>query len=220
MGKATTTKQENTTKVPPLYSFSDIEKMKFNILDFVGGWKDTIGCPEVAGSWIIWGKSGNGKTRFVLELAKYLASFQKVYYNTLEEGLKETWRKAMDEVNIKAVGNRFGFHKEKLHQMRARLDKPRSPNIIIIDSLQHFRIKESDYYSLIEDYPKKLFIFISHAQGAEPKGELADEIRYNSDVKIRVHQFVAAPVENTRYGGNKPYIIWEEGMRNAQTKLT
>lgn len=220
MKNPSTSQEKKTIKVPPAYSFSDIEKMRFNTLPFEGVWKDIIGTPEVAGSWIVWGKSGNGKTRFVLQLAKYLAGFQKVYYNTLEEGLKLSFRKALEEVNIKAVGSKFCFHKEKLEQMRARLDKDRSPNIVIIDSLQHFRIKENDYYSLLEDYPKKLFIFISHAQGAEPKGELADEIRYNSDVKIRVHQFVASPVENTRYGGNKPYIIWEEGMRNAQTKLT
>ena len=103
--------------------------------------------------------------------------------------------------------------------MRARLDKDRSPNIIIIDSLQHFRINVSDYYSLLEDYPKKLFIFISHANGSEPKGELGDEIRYNSDVKIRVHQFIASPVETTRYGGSKPYVIWEDGANNAEIKL-
>ncbi|BFO64090.1 hypothetical protein [Chryseobacterium sp. KCF3-3] len=211
---------ETTYKVPPAYSYSDIAKMKFNTLPFEGDWKELIGTPEVAGSWIIWGKSGNGKTRFALQLAKYLAGFQKVYYNSLEEGLKLSFKNALEANNIKSVGSKFCFHKEKLQQMRARLDKDRSPNIVIIDSLQHFRIKESDYYSLLEDYPKKLFIFISHAQGTEPKGELADEIRYNSDVKIRVHQFVASPVENTRYGGNKPYIIWDEGMRNAQIKLT
>ncbi|MEI7488345.1 MAG: hypothetical protein WCJ72_13240 [Chryseobacterium sp.] len=211
---------ETTHKVPPAYSYSDLAKMKFKTLAFEGEWKDLIGTPEVAKSWIIWGKSGNGKTRFTLQLAKYLAGFQKVYYNSLEEGLSLSFKKALDEVNMKSVGSNFCFQDEKLAQMRARLDKDRSPNIVIIDSLQHFKIKESDYYSLLEDYPKKLFIFISHAQGAEPKGELADEIRYNSNVKIRVHQFVASPVENTRYGGKKPYIIWEEGMRNAQIKLT
>ena len=214
-----TNKEENTLKVPPAYSYSDIEKMKFVTLPLQGVWKDLIGEPEIAGSWIIWGKSANGKTRFAIQLAKCLAGFQKVYYNTLEEGLKLSFKKALEANNIKAVGNKFCFHKEKLPQMRARLDKDRSPNIIIIDSLQHFRITIPEYQSLIDDYPKKLFIFISHANGAEPKGEIADEIRYNSDVKIRVHQFIASPVETTRYGGSKPYVIWEEGVNNAEIKL-
>lgn len=214
-----TDKGKNTVKVPPAYSYSDIEKMKFVTLPFEGVWKGLIGEPEIAGSWIVWGKSANGKTRFALQLAKYLAGFQKVYYNTLEEGLKLSFKKALEENNIKAVGSKFCFHKEKLQQMRARLDKDRSPNIVIIDSLQHFRINIADYHSLLEDYPKKLFIFISHANGSEPKGELADEIRYNSDVKIRVNQFIASPVETTRYGGSKPYTIWEQGANNTELKL-
>jgi hypothetical protein len=212
-------KEDKEYKVPPAYSYSDIEKMKFNTLPFEGDWKDLIGEPEIAGSWIIWGKSANGKTRFALQLAKYLAGFQKVYYNSLEEGLKLSFKKALEANNIKAVGNKFGFHKERFNQMCARLRKERSPNIVIIDSLQHFRITTAEYYSLLEEFPKKLFIFISHAQGTEPKGELADEIRYNSDVKIRVHQFIASPVETTRYGGYKPYVIWEEGVKNTEIKL-
>lgn len=212
-------KPEKTIKVPPAYSYSDIEKMKFITLPFEGVWKELIGEPEIAGSWIIWGKSANGKTRFALQLAKYLAGFQKVYYNSLEEGLKLSFKNALEANNIKAVGSKFCFHKEKLPQMRARLDKDRSPNIIVIDSLQHFRISIADYYNLIEDFPKKLFIFISHANGSEPKGELGDEIRYNSDVKIRVNQFIATPVETTRYGGYKPYVIWEQGANNTELKL-
>lgn len=214
-----TNKEENNIKVPPAYSYSDIEKMKFSTLPFEGIWKELIGEPEIAGSWIIWGKSANGKTRFALQLAKYLAGFQKVYYNSLEEGLKLSFKNALEANNIKAVGSKFCFHKEKLPQMRARLLKDRSPNIVIIDSLQHFRISIADYYNLIDEFPKKLFIFISHANGTEPKGELGDEIRYNSDVKIRVHQFIATPVETTRYGGFKPYVIWEQGANNAELKL-
>ncbi|MCL1652560.1 hypothetical protein BAZ12_00580 [Elizabethkingia miricola] len=211
---------QETYTVPPAYSWADIEKRKFKTLEFEGVWRDLIGTPEVSGSWIIWGLSGNGKTRFCLQLAKYMAGFQRVFYNTLEEGMKLSFKQALEDNNIQSVGNRFCFHKEKLPQLLARLRQKRSPNIIIIDSLQHFRITQAEYYNLLEEFPNKLFIFISHAQGSQPKGELADEIRYNSDVKIRVDKFIATPVENTRYGGNKPYTIWEEGARNANIKIT
>lgn len=206
--------------VPPAKSISELYRLTFKVLDFKGEWLDLIGTPEVAGSWMIWGNSGNGKTRFALQLAKYLCEFQKVYYNTLEEGGKLTFRKACKENAMEAVKGQFFYGKEKLPELIARLEKRRSPNVIVIDSLQHFRIGKREYYDLIERFPKKLFIFISHARGQEPKGEVADEIRYNSDVKIRVERFVAKPVENTRYGGYKPYTIWEEGARNAELKLT
>lgn len=207
-------------KVPPAYSYSDIEKRKFKTLDFEGAWRDLIGTPEVSGSWILWGLSGNGKTRFALQLAKYLTNFERVFYNSLEEGMKLSFRKALQDNQMKSVGNKFTFHSERLPQMRKRLEQKRSPNVIFIDSLQYLKPTIEEYYQLLEDFPKKLFIFISHAQGLQPKGEIADVIRYHSDVKIRVHQFLASPAETTRYGGHKPYIIWEEGYRKATVKLT
>lgn len=207
-------------KVPPAYSYADIEKRNFKTLDFEGDWLDLIGRPEVSGSWIIWGLSGNGKTRFSLQLAKYLTNFERVFYNTLEEGMKLSFRKALQDNNMKAVGNKFTFYSERLPQMRERLRQKRSPNIIFIDSLQYLKPTTEEYYELLEEFNKKLFVFISHAQGLQPKGEIADTIRYHSDVKIRVDKFQASPAETTRYGGHKPMIIWEEGHRNATLKLT
>lgn len=207
-------------KVPPLYSVADIEKKVFKTLAFEGEWKDLIGTPEVSGCWIIWGLSGNGKTRFALQLAKYMASFQRVYYNSLEEGMKLSFRKALKDNQLQSVGKKFGFHSENLEEMRARLKQKRSPKIIFIDSLQYLNPSKEEVRKLLDDFPDRLFIFISHAQGLQPKGEVADEIRYHSDVKIRVHQFLASPAETTRYGGHKPYIIWEQGYRTATAKLT
>lgn len=211
---------EENYKVPPLYSVADIEKKHFKTLPFEGGWKDLIGTPEVAGCWIIWGLSGNGKTRFALQLAKYMATFQRVYYNTLEEGMKLSFKNALNANNMKSVGNRFGYHKENLFQMRKRLEQKRSPNIIFIDSLQYLNPTKEEVKMLLDDFPKKLFIFISHANGNEPKGEIGDAVKYHSDVKIQVSKFLAKPVESTRYEGKGSYIIWEKGYRDAMAKLT
>ena len=82
--------------------------------------------------------------------------------------MKLSFKQALEDNNIQSVGNRFCFHKEKLPQLLARLRQKRSPNIIIIDSLQHFRITQAEYYNLLEEFPTKLFIFISHA-GSQPK---------------------------------------------------
>ena len=209
---------QETYTVPPAYSWADIEKRKFKTLEFEGVWLDLIGTPEVSGSWIIWGYQETGKPAFA-PISQIYGRIPESFYNTLEEGMKLSFKQALEDNNIQSVGNRFCFHKEKLPQLLARLRQKRSPNIIIIDSLQHFRITQAEYYNLLEEFPTKLFIFISHA-GKPAKGELADEIRYNSDVKIRVDKFIATPVENTRYGGNKPYTIWEEGARNANIKIT
>lgn len=212
--------EENKIKVPPAYSYTDIANRKFNTMKFEGDWLDLIGEPEVTGCWIIWGLSSNGKTRFALKLAKYLTNFQKVFYNTLEEGMKLSFKKALEANNVQAVGNKFSFYSDDLEQLKARLRKKRSPNVIFIDSLQYLNATKDDLKALLKEFENKLFIFISHAQGSQPKGEVADEIRYHADVKIRVHKFLASPAETTRYGGAKPMIIWEEGYRDKNVILT
>lgn len=206
--------------LPRLKSINDLKKLKYKVLEFDGAWKALIGKPEIAGSWIIWGTGGNGKTSFVLQLTKYLCSFQKVIVLSHEEKEKKTWRDAVLRQNMESVQRNFLYGFDSYEQLIERLSGKRAPRIVIIDSLQHWRINKQKYYRLLDLFPKTLFIFISHAKGNDPKGELADEVRYNSDVKLRVHQFVATPIEATRYGGNVPFVIWEKGMRDAQLKLT
>lgn len=46
-------------------------------------------------------------------------------------------------------------------------------------------------------FPRKLFIFISHADGKNPKGGVADSIRYDCSCKIYVEGFRA--VAASRY---------------------
>lgn len=210
-----------TTKdLLPVKSLNELYAKSYKTLAFEGDWLDLIGTPEVAGTWLIWGLSGNGKSRFTLRLVKYLCGFERVLYNSLEEGDKLTFKRACKAEGMEAVKGKFQYTRDSYEALKLRLSKGRSVNIIVIDSLQHFRISKKEYYDLVQRYPKKLFIFISHAKGAEPKGDLADEVKYNSDVKLRVDKFVCTPVETTRYGGHKPYIIWEEGYRKSELKLT
>ena len=52
---------------------------------FTDEWEAAFGTPDRTGTWIIWGDSGNGKSSFVMQLAKYLCQFDKVIYDSLEE---------------------------------------------------------------------------------------------------------------------------------------
>lgn len=208
-------------KLAPLFSYADIEKIKYKTVKLEGEWAKLLGEEiELAGVWIIWGESANGKTKLVLEMAKYLSGFEPVYFNSLEEKKKMTFRRALRLANVGAVGNRIQFQCESFEHMKYRLRRERSRKVVFIDSLQYLRITKAQYFELIEAFPDKLFVFTCHAQGLWPKGDLADDVRYDADVKLRVRHFVATPVEATRYGGSEPMVIWEEGMRKAQMKLT
>lgn len=193
-------------------SLDQVLRTRFKVLPFEGEWKDAIGCPELTGSWIIWGNSGNGKTRFALQLCKYLCQFGRVAYDSLEEGVSVSLVKAIKETHMMEVRKKFVvLDKEPIDQLTERLEKPKSPDIVCVDSLQYTGMSYERYKALKERFPKKLFIWISHADGTLPEGRVAKKVRFDSNVKVFVQAYRAEPV--SRYGGGKPYIIWEEGYR-------
>lgn len=193
-------------------SVDQVLRTRFKVLPFEGEWKDSIGCPELTGSWIVWGNSGNGKTRFALQLCKYLCQFGRVAYDSLEEGVSVSLVKAIKETHMMEVRRKFVvLDKEPIDQLTERLEKPKSPDIVCVDSLQYTGMSYEQYKALKERFPKKLFIWISHADGTLPEGRVAKKVRFDSNVKVFVQAYRAEPV--SRYGGGKPYIIWEEGYR-------
>jgi len=203
---------EINNKLKRAVSVDEMLKMKFDVMEFEGEWLNLLGTPERAGSWIIWGHSGNGKTRFTLQLCKYITKFGRVAYNTLEEGKKLSFQRAIKETNMKAVNRKFIIISESIEELTYRLTKPRSPKIVVIDSLQYANMNKKKYADLINRHPKVLFILISHAEGKNPKGTTADSVKYHSDVKIRVEGYKA--FATSRYGGGTPYTIWTEGAQD------
>lgn len=193
---------------------------RFTSAEFDGEWKASIGKPELRGSWCIYGKSGSGKTTFILRLAKYLSQFVGcVAVNSLEQGLSLSLQTAWQRVGLAEVGNRVVLlEKESYKDLMERLDKRRSPDVVIIDSVHYWlRFSQADYIRLKAAHPNKLFIFIAQERNGEPKGAMADHIKFDSDVKIHVEGFVA--YVTTRYEvaergeGGSPYVIWQEGAR-------
>lgn len=187
---------------------------KRKIIEFDGIWKNAFGDPELAGTWIIWGQSFNGKTSFTLQLCKYLCQFGKVLYNSLEEGAGRSMQIALTRNKMEEVSRRFIIlESEPMDDMINRLSQPKSPSIIVIDSVQYADINYKEYKNLKLLFPGKLIIFISHAEGKLPEGRLANKIRYDAMCKVRVEGYRA--FVNSRFSENNSdsnYItIWEEG---------
>ena len=189
-------------------SVSDIRKYKPVELNFTGAWKASIGTPELCGTWLIWGNSANGKTRFALQLAKYLTNFRHVAYNSLEEGLSKSMQEAIIATGLDK--NFVLLDKETVEDLIHRLRKRRSPDVIFIDSLQYTGLNYNQYKELRREFPHKLFIFISHAEGNEPKGNVARSIKYDAFVKIPVIGYAAYP--QSRFGGGEKYVVWQYGF--------
>ncbi len=190
-------------------SVKQLLKMKFKELPFKGVWYKSIGIPEQNGIWIIYGQSGNGKTSFCLKLAKYISQLTSVAYDTLEEGARRSMQVAMTREKMEEAGKFMILDREPISELRMRLDKRKSPKVIFIDSFQYTGMNYRDACALKEDYPQKLFIYVSHAEGKLPQGRSAKKVEYDADVKIRVEGYKA--FFKSRYGGGEEFIIWPEG---------
>ena len=191
-------------------TYTDLMRQKVNELDFEGDWLKSFGKPEITGTWLIWGNPGNGKTRFALQLCRYFASFVRVAYNSLEEGDSKSIRQAIIEVGMNDVKNNFMLlDSEPIEELKVRLRRRKSPDVIFIDSWQYTGLNYSEYKKLRAEFRHKLFILVSHAEGKNPEGRTAKSIRYDSFVKVWVEGYKAFPA--SRYGGNESYTIWHKG---------
>lgn len=190
---------------------------RFEVADFTGKWLDSFGKPELRGSWIIFGNSGSGKTTFALELCKYLSTFAKTAYDTLEQGLSLSFQTAWKRVAMQEAGSQVVvLDKENIADLRERLAKRKSPDVVIIDSLTCLvGFTKREYVNLLQTFPDKLFIFIAHERNHIPEPAIAETVRRLSEVKIRVEgykAFVTTRYENSQRGwGGKDFIIWEKG---------
>lgn len=194
-------------------SVTELLNASFEAMPFEGQWQRSLGNPEKTGSWIIWGDSANGKTRCALQLCKYLSQFGRVAYNSLEEGASLSMREAFLQVGMMEAGRRVMLlDKEPVQALFTRLEKHKSPDIVFIDSVQYTGLKYVDYVRLLDRFRKKLFVFVSHADGKLPAGRVAKSIRYDANIKIRVEGYTAFPV--SRYGGGEPLVVWDEGAVN------
>jgi hypothetical protein len=176
-------------------------------------WQDSLGQVEEAFTMIIWGASGQGKSNFIYKLLSVLSIKYSTLYVALEESHSLTTQNLVNRHNLKPLSGKIKWanHETNLSSLIEYLLKPKSPKIIVIDSLQYFHISYIDYKHLKEQFPHKSFIFISHAKGKNPDGTTASKIRYDCGIKIRVEAYMAFVV--SRYGGNKNYVIWEEGAK-------
>ena len=91
-----------------------------------------------------------------------------------------------------------------------------SPDIMVIDSVDYCNLTVEQYKFLRKRFPKKIIILIAWSQGNRPKAQAAKDIEYMVDVKLQVKHFMIWP--KSRFGGNEPYIIWEERARLHEQK--
>jgi len=199
------------TKIRKAVSIAEIMKTNFKDIPFTGEWQNLLGRPQMSACWIIWGQSFNGKTSFSLQLAKELTKYGKVLYNSMEEGIRKSMKEALVRNHMQEVKDSFHLVSETMENLEIRLNRRKQADIIFIDSLQYSDVNKAYYKKLKAKFPKKLFIWISHAEGKQPKGRFADFVRYDCDVKIRVEGYKAFCMSRLSGNTNSEYTIWHLG---------
>lgn len=191
------------------WSVDNILTAKFKTLDFDGAWLEACGCPEAGGSWFVYGPPKNGKTSFAMQLAKYMTRFGRVAYDSVEEGFSQSIKDAMIRTNMREVGGKLLLlDKEGIPELIERLRRKKSPEVVIVDSIQFLGLQFEEYKELKQLFPGKLFVWISHVEGRLPDGNTAKRVWRDSNIAFRVEGFKAFPVG--RYGGGIPYVISKE----------
>nr|DAY11527.1 MAG TPA: AAA domain protein [Caudoviricetes sp.] len=194
---------------------NNVRNKKRKLYEFDGKWQRGFGNIERGTRMLIYGESGNGKTHFTFQLAKYLRKFGRVAYNSLELGDSLALAKIMDEAGVK--NEIIIYDRETIEQVTERMKKHKSPDVLIIDSLQYFRDNAGNgmtykkYIEFTQELSHKTLVFISHGKGKNPVGRLAESVKFDADCKVFVKGFRA--FITSRYGGGDPIDVWEQGAR-------
>lgn len=195
------------------YSPSQMVKKKRDIYEFTGDFLESFGCPEKIAKWFITGPSFSGKSSLTFKLCHYLSQFGKIDYNSLEEGDSQTVVNKIVEHKLTEADGQFRLlAKVPVPDFKARLLQRKSASFGVIDSVQHAHLNKHDYDELVDSLccPRrgKSMVFINHWV----KNDLTKHIRHDCDIKIEVIGFVANV--QSRYGGCKPFLVWEKGAKD------
>ncbi len=152
-------------------TIANVFNKKHKTYEFKGFWGKVLGETETNGAWIIYGKEKNGKTWVALLLAQYLSDYNSVLYISAEEGLGKNFTDSCKRAKLQISNKNLHFLEYlSITELREKLSKQRSASIIFIDNITIYKdeLQYGEFRKLIDDYPSKLFIFISHEDKKEP----------------------------------------------------
>lgn len=182
------------------------------VLEVSGEWEGCLG-KEIARHGVVffWGNSGNGKSSAVMAFAKMLSGFGRVLYVSKEEGYSLSFQHTLARFSMADCGASFQvIDQEDLESLTERLSRPRSPEFVVIDSVQTMGMTYRDYRALKERFRSKLFILVSQVDGKQPDGRPARKMMYDADLKIWVEGYTAFS-KGRFIGETGKYIVWARG---------
>ena len=83
-----------------------------------------------------------------MQLCKELCKYDRVAFNSLEEGTCLTVQNNLKRFGMAEVNRRLSFIKEDIPALKERLRRHKSFNIVVVDSIQYTQMTYKDYIRL------------------------------------------------------------------------
>lgn len=199
-------------------SGSELLSMKFTPLGITEEWRQHFGDVELGATIFVWGDTRQGKTRYILKLAKMLAlQGNRTLYMSFEEGPSASLQRAVKEVDARDISKLvYAPVGMTIDDLDEDLNRRNAPSVVVIDSLQYCGMTYDRYKEIRAAHRKTTFVISSHADGADPRGTAAISIKYDAGVKVFVKNYIANA--GSRYGGGEPFEIWPEKVAEMELK--
>ena len=177
-----------------IISSQHLKKMEFKALDFKGKWNTLFGYPSINFHCVVHGMSGEGKSTFAIQFAKYLAdSFGRVIYISGEEGFSKTFKDKFSNNN--AESNFLDVADIRTFDDIIREVPVESYNFIFIDSLDNMKIDADKMKKIRERYKNSALITISQST-KDGKMRGSYEIVHDCDIEVKVENGIATTTKN------------------------
>lgn len=202
------------------YSPREVESRTFRSIPWGEEWKKSFGEVPDNEMWFISGASASGKSSFVMQLARELTGHGRVLYGSYEEGVSQSFRDRIKRYRMTEKQGRFRVvTDDTFAELCERLERPKSPKFVIIDSFQESGLSYEQALELQKRFPRKSFIYISQEYKGSPMGKAASRLKYRAGVKVRVVGYEAYC--QGRFAGEsfKSYVIWTEGVMGVTNNV-
>lgn len=202
------------------YSPKEVLAKTYKTLPWGEKWSGPFGEVPANETWFISGISAQGKSSFVMQLAKELANYGMVLYCSYEEGVSKSFNDRMKLFKMNEVQGRFRvITDDSFEDLMTRLAKPKSPHFVIVDSFQEAEFSYEQFKTMRARFPAKSFIFISQEHKGQPMGKPAARLRFKAGIKIRVVGYKAFCQGRFTGDPGSYFTVWEEGILRTSNNL-
>ncbi len=193
-----TSQTSETSKAGPLetdkiLSAKNMTAVKMKTLHLKGRWENLLGLIQTTFFLVVHGMSGEGKTHFTIQFAKYLAeNFGNVLYVSGEEGFAPTFQNKIKSLGAEVpklfIGD-FRTGEELLKEV------PNKYHFIVIDSTNNMEIDPDLMKAIRQRFKQSGFIAVCQST-KDDKIRGSYKIVHDSDITIKVKDGIATTTKN------------------------